>query len=45
MIIEDNFVSSATDDIVISAGTVELDESDREIVKTAKYVYGYLWRF
>lgn len=41
MIIEDNFVSSATDDIVISAGTVELDESDREIVKTAKYVYGY----
>ena len=41
MVNEEDFVSAATDDIVISACTVELadDEKDRE--NLGKFVYGY----
>ena len=41
MINEENFVSAATDDIVISACTVELDENEKDVFNAGKYVYGY----
>ena len=39
MINEENFVSAATDDIVISACTVELDENEKDVFNAGKYVY------
>lgn len=41
MINEENFVSTSTDDIVISACTVELDENEKDTFNAGKYVYGY----
>lgn len=41
MINEENFVSAVTDDIVISACTVELDENEKDVFNAGKYVYGY----
>ncbi len=41
MINEENFVSAATDDIVISACTVELGDNEKDDFNADKYVYGY----
>ena len=41
MINEENFVTSATDDIVISACTVELEQDEKDFENKDKFVYGY----
>lgn len=41
MLSEENFVTSATDDIVISACTVELGQDEKDYENKDKFVYGY----
>ncbi len=41
MLNEEEFVSASTDDIVISACTVELDEDEKDTANVGKFVYGY----
>lgn len=41
MINEEDFVFASTDDIVISACTIELEEDEKDFVNAGKFVYGY----
>ena len=41
MINEEDFVTAATDDIVISACTVELGDDEKDRDNAGKFVYGY----
>ena len=41
MLSEENFVTSTTDDIVISACTVELEQDEKDFENKDKFVYGY----